>query len=56
MTDNDTFIIEMNIARYRAMLQQPNMADEKRSQVERLLAEAKENLKAPRRTLRDRGS
>jgi hypothetical protein len=39
MTQNDIFVFEMNIARYRAMLQF-DMDAEKRSLVERLLAEA----------------
>ncbi len=43
MTENDIFIIRMNIARYRAMLQF-TMDAGKRSMVERLLAEAEENL------------
>jgi hypothetical protein len=44
MNQNDLYIIQMNIARYRAMLQF-DMNAEKRSMVERLLGEAEENLK-----------
>jgi hypothetical protein len=43
MTQNDIFVIEMNIARYRAMLQL-DMDAQKRSLVERLLAEAEARL------------
>ena len=43
MTDENINIIELNIARYRAMLKL-DMDDGKRSIVERLLAEAKRDL------------
>jgi hypothetical protein len=45
MTQNDIFVFEMNIARYRAMLQF-DMDAEKRSLVERLLAKAEAGLTA----------
>ncbi len=44
-------IIQMNIAHYRAMLKL-DMGDEKRSVVERLLAEAKSQLVLARRSSR----
>ena len=43
MTENDTFIIEMNIARYREMLQR-DLDGEKRVLIERLLREAETDL------------
>ena len=43
MMDNDIFIIQMNIARFRTMLQS-ELDNQKRSVVERLLREAEENL------------
>jgi hypothetical protein len=43
MDGEDPSITRMNIARYRRMLALP-MEDEKRSMVERLLAEAKRRL------------
>jgi hypothetical protein len=41
-------IIRMNIARYEAMLER-DLSDERRSDVTRVLAEAKESLAAARR-------
>ena len=43
MTEEDPFIIRMNIAHYNAMLKL-DMNDEKRSVIEGLLAEAKKDL------------
>ena len=43
MTDDERFIIKVNIAHYEAMLKL-RIDDEKRSTVERLLAEAEEVL------------
>jgi hypothetical protein len=43
MTDDDPFIIRMNIARYEAMLGL-SMDDERRSVVEVLLVEARRDL------------
>jgi hypothetical protein len=47
MNENDIFVIQMNIARYRSMLQGA-MDGEKRSMIERLLAEAQRDLTAAR--------
>ena len=44
MTDDEQFIIELNIAHYHAMLRL-DIDDEKRSTVARLLAEAEEVLR-----------
>jgi hypothetical protein len=43
MTQNDIFALRMNIARYRTLLKL-DIDGEKRSVIERLLAEAEENL------------
>ena len=43
MTDDEQFIIKVNIAHYQAMLKL-HIDDEKRSMVERLLAEAEEAM------------
>jgi hypothetical protein len=43
MTNNEQFIIKLNIAHYQAMLKL-DIDDEKRSTLERLLAEAEEVL------------
>jgi hypothetical protein len=43
MTQNDIFVIHMNIARYRTLLKL-DIDGEKRSVIERLLAEAEGNL------------
>ncbi len=43
MTDDEQFIIKLNIAHYQAMLRL-DIDDEKRSAVARLLAEAEEVL------------
>ncbi len=43
MTEDDPFIIEMNITHYRELLKL-DIDDQKRSVVERLLAEVESNL------------
>jgi hypothetical protein len=45
MTNDERYIIKLNIAHYQAMLKL-GLDDEKRSAIERLLAEAEEVLKA----------
>jgi len=44
MTDRNAFVRQTTIARYRAMLRQPDTADEICSQVERLVAGVEKNL------------
>lgn len=44
MADEDIDIIRMNIERYRRMLSDKNLDDEKRRQVKKLLAEAEANF------------
>jgi len=44
MMQNDVLIIEMNIARYQAMLKSAKVDDKTRSLVKKLLAEAQGDL------------